>query len=139
MKTVWILVAAATLAVGCTSSQPQPETEAAPGLEGGDRYEVRGLIVGLSDEAGGGLRIQHEAIPDFKGMDGKVWEGGMESMTMAFAVADGVSLEGISAGDKVEFNLVVDWAKRPTQAITEIVKLPAETELDFVPTTEAPR
>ena len=48
-----------------------------------------------------------------------------------------MSLDGVSAGDKLEFALVMDWEKKPTQWITEIVKLPAETELSFGPPTEA--
>jgi len=135
----FVLVVAAVL-IACGAPDQDPEAEAGPETSDptGDRYTVRGRVVELPDagQAEARLRIQHEAIPDFKGMDGKVWEGGMESMTMIFAVAEGVSLEGISAGDKVEFVLVVNWEKKPTQSITEIVNLPAETELDFGPATE---
>jgi Cu/Ag efflux protein CusF len=139
-QTASFVLAVAVVSVACGAPAHDTETEAGPETSNptGDRYTVRGRVVELPDagQAEARLRIQHEAIPDFKGMDGKVWEGGMESMTMIFAVAEGVSLEEISAGDKVEFVLVVNWEKKPTQSITEIVNLPAETELDFGPATE---
>ena len=53
-----------------------------------------------------------------------------------FAVAEGVSLREIQVNEKVEFVLVVDWEKKPTQWIAEIATLPAETELDFGNATE---
>lgn len=130
-------IALVALSVACGSPAPDTEAEDPTGSAEprGDRYVVRGLVEEVVQpvHAEVRLRIRHEAIPDFKGMDGEVWPGGMESMTMSFAVGDGVSLEGISAGDKVEFVLVVDWAKKPTQWITEISPLPDETELDFGP------
>jgi hypothetical protein len=130
------------LALSAACGAPAPDTEAENPTDStepsGDSYTVRGLVeeVPEAGHAEARLRIRHEAIPDFKGMDGEVWPGGMESMTMSFAVADGVSLEGISAGDKVEFLLVVDWAKKPTQWITRIAELPAETVLDFGPAAD---
>jgi hypothetical protein len=127
------------LAVACGAPAPETGAQNPTGSAGpsGDSYTVRGVVEEAPEpgHAEPRFRIRHEAIPDFKGMDGEVWPGGMESMTMSFAVADGVSIEGIAVGDKVEFVLVVDWAKKPTQWITEIVELPAETELDFGPET----
>jgi len=130
---VVLVVVALSLACGAPVPEPEPAAEPGGSATSGDRYTVRGRVVELpgEDQVEARVRIRHEAIPDFKGMDGKVWEGGMESMTMSFALADGLSLDGIAAGDPVEFVLVVDWGGQPNQAITEIVELPPETELDF--------
>jgi hypothetical protein len=134
------LVAALSLACGAPAPEPDPVPAPEDPGAGGDRYTVRGLVVELQDRGSArrALRIRHEAIPDFKGPDGEVWEGGMESMTMRFATAEGVALDGIAAGDKVEFVLVVDWENTPTQWIVELVELPAETELDLGPEAEQP-
>ena len=134
-----LAVAVVSVACGAPAHDTGAKATAETSAPAGDRYTVRGLVIEIQDagQAEARLRIQHEAIPDFKGMDGKAWEGGMESMTMIFAVAEGVSLDGISAGDKLEFVLVMDWEKKPTQWITEIVKLPAETQLSVGPVTEA--
>lgn len=131
--TLVLAVAATSVACGAPAHDTEVNTQISE--PAGDRYTVRGLVIEVqdTDPAEDRLRIRHEAIPDFKGMDGKAWEGGMESMTMVFAVAEGVSLDGIAAGDKVEFVLVMDWDKKPTQWITEIAKLPDETELSFDP------
>ena len=34
----------------------------------------------------------------------------MEAMTMPFAVAEGVAVDGLATGDAVEFTLEVNWA-----------------------------
>jgi Cu/Ag efflux protein CusF len=137
--TIVLAVAVVSVACGVPAHDTGAKATAETSAPAGDRYTVRGLVIEIQDagQAEARLRIQHEAIPDFKGMDGKAWEGGMESMTMIFAVAEGVSLDGIAAGDKLEFVLVMDWDKKPTQWITEIVKLPAETQLSVGPVTEA--
>jgi Cu/Ag efflux protein CusF len=134
-----LVVAVVSVACGAPADDTGAQATAETSQPAGDGYTVRGVVIEIqdADQAEARLRIQHEAIPDFKGMDGKAWEGGMESMTMIFAVAEGVSLDGVSAGNKLEFTLVMDWEKNPNQWITEIVKLPAETELSFGPAAEA--
>ena len=58
---------------------------------------------------------------------------GMKSMTMAFPVGEGVSLEGIEVGDLVTFTFVTVWGENyPEYRVTEITELPAETELEFM-------
>jgi len=93
-------------------------------------YTVRGEIVRLPPAPGGDLLIRHEAIPDFRGMDGKVV--GMDAMTMPFPLAPGVKLEGIAAGDRVEFVLELRWqdATGPVM-VSRLNKLPAGTRLSF--------
>ena len=84
-------------------------------------YTVRGEITQLP-EGDGPLTVRHEAIPDFVSIDGEVV--GMDAMTMPFPLADGVSLDGIDAGDPVEFDLEVRWEGSPPYRITRIEELP---------------
>ena len=116
------------LAVGC-SSHHSPE-EAAVKVEP-RQYTVRGELVTVPEtvDASTQIRIKHEAMPDLVGHDGEV--SGMASMTMPFSLNEGLSLEGFSVGDKVEFVLDVDWERMPGMLITEIRALPPETELTF--------
>jgi hypothetical protein len=133
------------LVFGCSKSEPavpQPDTPAAQAPDDGllrHSYTVRGLVV-VVPSAGrpmDDLEIRHEAIPDYKTRDGTVFVNskgvtGMGSMTMGFPVAEGVSLEGIDPGDKIEFVLVTTWGETyPDYAVTEIRELPADTELNF--------
>lgn len=99
---------------------PEPET-----------YTVRGEIVDLPDpeDPTSGFFVYHEAIDTFRGMDGKVV--GMSSMTMPFAVDEDLDLEGLQRGDKVEFDLHVDWEGDPATLVTRVEKLPPDTTLEF--------
>lgn len=101
---------------------------------------IRGEIASLPDPGvpNSELMIHHEQIRDFKTKDGAVnvtanGIAGMRSMTMPFPLGEGVSLDGYSVGDKVEFDFVVNWGggASPAWAVTRLSKLPAETELDF--------
>lgn len=154
-STLIAIFAAATL-VGCsegnTNSSSEVPQSAATDHSGHDhddgahsdaqpdRYPgVRGEITQLPDPnvPGSELKIHHEQIRNFKTKDGTISvtkEGiaGMRSMTMPFPVGEGVSIDGLSVGDKVSFDFVVNWGNnRPAWEITKIEKLPAETELDF--------
>jgi len=94
-------------------------------------YRVRGEIKELPDpnDPLSGLYIRHEAIDEFVTMEGEV--RGMDAMTMPFMVADQVSFEGIEVGDKVAFTLTVSWDADPSIQVTEVDKLPTDTQLDF--------
>jgi Cu/Ag efflux protein CusF len=94
-------------------------------------YTVRGTIRQLPDpeQAGVPLLIHHEAIDGFLDFYGE--EGAMDSMTMPFAVAEGVTLDGFAVGDPIVFELKVDWQSAPAMALTAIDKLPAQTVLDL--------
>lgn len=98
---------------------------------GGRDYTVRGQVRQLPDPAtpGSGLYLSHEAIDDWAGRSGEI--EGMDSMTMPFEVADGVSLEGIEIADVIEFTLHVDWEADTPVEITRIRELPAGTRLVF--------
>lgn len=94
-----------------------------------DRYVVRGLVVALPDPAtpGSELLVRHEPIPDYRNRDGKVI--GMAEMVMPFPLAEGVALDGIRVGDKVELAFEVSWRPRIDLRVTAIRKLSPETVL----------
>jgi Cu/Ag efflux protein CusF len=110
---------------------PGPVNPPAPGnVQAPRTYTVRGQIAQLPDPAkpSATLQIKHEAIDDFAGRDGSL---GMDSMTMPFPLAPGVSLEGLAVGDIVEFVFELDWSASPTYRVTRIAELPADTALVF--------
>jgi hypothetical protein len=117
-KTILILLITAIMALGC-----------GPKTGTGERnYTVRAQVV-QPPEAGTDLYLYHEAIDDWMGRDGKI--EGMDTMAMPFPVAEGVSLEGIRANDKVEVKVRVNWdSDRPVE-VTEIRKLPPNTTIEF--------
>ncbi|MFW6051807.1 MAG: copper-binding protein [Myxococcota bacterium] len=77
----------------------------------------------------GDLVIHHERIAEF--VDGEGEKVGMEAMVMPFAPADGLSLEGVQKGDPIEFTFEVRWGGDPMLRVTEVRKLPADTELEL--------
>lgn len=111
--------------------------EAASSEQAGDAadgvavYHVRGEILELPDpdDPLSGLYIRHEAIDNFRNMDGEV--SGMDSMTMAFPAAEDLTFEGIEVGDKVSFELTVDYSGDPVFQVTSMEALPEDTELHF--------
>lgn len=94
-------------------------------------YEMRGVVRQVRNLGEGGTQIsvQHEAIPDFVGINGD--RIGMKSMTMPFAVADSVDVSSLEPGAKVKFELSVDWNRREPGLVTALMPLPADTILDF--------
>ena len=94
-------------------------------------YEVRGVIADLPPEGQplDWMAIQHEAVPDFVGIDGEVEP--MHTMTMRFPVGEGVDLSSSAVGDKIAFELEVDWEAGEPARVLAMSPLPAETELDF--------
>mgnify|MGYP006187138485 CR=1 FL=1 len=90
---------------------------------------VAGRVAQLPSQ-GSGLYLEHEAIDNYVARSGKV--EGMDSMTMPFPVAKGVSLEDIQPDDIVEVQLHIDWAADDRQVeITAVRELPRDTRLDF--------
>ncbi len=99
------------------------------GCRGGREHTLRGEVKQVPVPGNSELFLHHEAIDDWTSRDGEAM--GMDSMTMGFAVADGVSLEGIQPGDKVEATLRVDWEARLPVEITALRELPPDTKLVF--------
>lgn len=102
---------------------PQPPAPPA----GNADYEVRGEIAKLPDATPPQIWIRHEAIADFRNEQGEVV--GMESMTMPFSVAPGLSLEGFAPGDRIGFRLEMRWGDRAAASVARIEKLPEGTRL----------
>jgi len=116
--------------VGCSDTSATPRVEAVWTEAGGARvYTVRGQIVQLPTSPTTEFQVRHEAIADFEDRNGD--EIGMDVMIMPFPLARGVSIEGLAVGDKIEFDMAVNWNQAPSYAMTRVRKLPAETELDW--------
>lgn len=119
-----ITVTAAALA-GCGGAEPVEQWP--PAMV----YKVRGELDSLppADQPMDRIGVRHEAIPDFVGITGEPEP--MASMTMEFAVAETVETGPLSVGDKIAFELEVDWSADNPARVIAIETLPAETELDF--------
>lgn len=125
---------------GCGKSEPASTPTQQPDVTI-HTYTVRGVVESLPGETTD-LTVHHEAIPDFVRQDGTL---GMDTMTMAFWPPAGIPLDqarvknldlsGIKVGDKVSmtFEVVQDAATGAMKGYyaTKVVKLPADTELDF--------
>lgn len=93
-------------------------------------YTVRGIVEALPNpEKRTPLEVRHEAIDNFVDSTGAVV--GMHAMVMPFPLAEGVSLEGIEPGDKVELTFAVWWEPKGHWEATKIVELPPDTPLTF--------
>jgi hypothetical protein len=114
------------LLASCEQRRPAPITPP------DQAYTVRAVVTALPNPPKQALLLHHEAIPQFVGADGKVI--GMASMEMEFPVlAPGVSLQGIAAGDKIEFTLEMRWKSAPRYQIGSIKKLPADAAVNLGP------
>ena len=107
---------------------------AAPPASTASVYSVRGEIQRLPDPATSGTEreiwIRHESVPEFKNSAGAVV--GMESMTMPFQLAANASVEGLAVGDRVAFELRVDWKGKGVPAeVSHFHKLTPGTALEF--------
>ena len=124
-----LLLALSTSLVACGGDGSPPGPDAAV-------YQSRGVVRRLPAEGAANPEIwlRHEAIPDFVDIEGNTV--GMESMTMPFRLDPSVSLVGIETGEKVAFELAVDWDADLPVRITDLEELAPELSLDFE--SEAP-
>jgi hypothetical protein len=80
------------------------------------------------------FQVRHEPIPHFVGQGGAL---GMDTMIMPFPLADGLSLDGIDEGTKVELTFEVDFNTADQSLVgyraVAVSVLPADTALDFTP------
>jgi Cu/Ag efflux protein CusF len=115
--------------VACGGSHQHDE--AASGSAPPTVYSVRGVVSELPPEGQppSWMRVEHEAIPDFIGIGGDPEP--MHAMTMRFPVAEGVDLGTVAVGDKVAFELEVDYNASEIARILSLSPLPPETELEL--------
>ena len=93
-------------------------------------YTVRGEVASLPEPGPyARIGIRHEAIPDFIGVLGEPEP--MKPMTMPFAIGEGVDSSSLAVGDKIEFQLEVDWSADDRARVIAFETLAPETELDF--------
>lgn len=94
-------------------------------------YTVRGEVVALP-AGDDDLMVRHEAIPEFR--SGATM--GMDVMVMPFPLGEGVSLDGVTPGDKLSVTFSVDYEEGWSPIGYRVVgyeELPMETELDLTP------
>jgi Cu/Ag efflux protein CusF len=106
------------LAAGCSQQDGEATVH---------RYTTRGVVQQVSPDEPA-VMVRHEPIDNYV-RDGKVV--GMNSMTMHFPVASGVSLQNIKAGDKVKLTFEERRGEFVGLKATAIEKLPAQTKLTF--------
>ena len=108
-----VLCLSAAMLTACKPSNPTPPAPQ------NTVYDLRGVIERLgTNQSPRELIIHHEASKD------------MDSMSMPFSIAEGVSLNGLAVGDKVSFRVEAD-AKTDSERVTKLEKLPADTVLKF--------
>lgn len=127
-------LAAAFLVLSLSACKGGKEPAASPHTR---VYTVRGQVlqVPTAGRPGAEFFIRHEAIPDF--IDEKGDTVGMESMAMPFTPAAGLSLDSIRPGDKIRFELSVDWPGNRIE-VSRISRLPAAARLDFEADSASP-
>lgn len=109
-------------ASGSTSGTPAAAPQAAR------EYLVKGLVNGVAAD-GREIRIHHEPVPEFVGIDGQAEP--MDAMIMPFPVSDKALVAGLAPGDRVSFTFRVDWEGQRPLDVIRIEKLPPETRLSF--------
>lgn len=94
-------------------------------------YTIRGEIVSLppAEQSREWIGVRHEAIPDFVGLLGDPEP--MKAMTMPFTVGEGVDPSSLEVGDKIVFELEVDWSAGNPARVISIEALAPETELEL--------
>ena len=89
-------------------------------------YEVRGVVLSVSEKS---IDLLHEAIHNFRNQEGETV--GMDVMAMTFGVRDNVSVNNITAGDKVYVKFNVNWSRNPRLMITSIRALEPDVKLQL--------
>ena len=86
-------------------------------------FTVKGIIKGMPGDglAKNEVLVKHGPIPDYRDESGTIT--GMMGMTMPFYLAEGVSLNGIKAGDSVEMKIEQHLHPKFTEEVTSIKKV----------------
>ncbi len=118
----------AIIAAGCSRGTHEPSATAAIDAR---TYVIRGEVISVpqADKPGTEFIVKHEPIDDFRNAAGQIV--GMNTMGMPFTPGQGVSLEGIKPGDKIEMRWVLQWKPESKEYVESVRKLPAETQLRF--------
>lgn len=93
-------------------------------------YRVRAQVVAI-EGSGDNERVilSHEAIPAFKGRDGKAET--MAAMKMAFGLAPSVARNTLVPGSKQAIVFDAQWGREPMIVVTEAERLPDDTQLSL--------
>lgn len=86
-------------------------------------YSVKGIIKGMPGDglAKNEMLVKHQAIPEYRDDSGAVV--GMMAMTMPFYLKEGLSLEGIKAGDSVELKIEQHLQPKFTEEVVALKKV----------------
>ena len=86
-------------------------------------YSVKGIIKGMPGDglAKNEMLVKHQPIPDYRDDSGAIV--GMMAMTMPFYLKEGVSLEGIKAGDAVELKVEQHLHPKFTEEVVSIKRV----------------
>lgn len=118
---------------GCGSDEANNQTNTTPDAS----YTTQGRVVMIKTPGSpaSGLKIHHEAIPNFVDGQGKVV--GMPSHPMDFPrVAPGIDADALKVGDAVRFTFDVTWQPSPTWVISDLDHLPDDTRFAFEAQTD---
>jgi len=123
------VLASVAVAASCKEAAKAGKGDSAASVH---RYVVRGEVVGIPAPGARAREIvlRHEAVDDF--VDAAGQRVGMDAMVMPFSVGPAEALSEIRVGDKVEAQLLVDWAV-PMLQLEHVKRLPADTRLVFGP------
>lgn len=88
----FLMITLASAAFGAAAMPVHADDAHQTKVEAQQRYGAKGVVLAV-DRAAGKLKLKHEAVPALK------WPG----MTMDFPVVDKSVLNGVQAGQKVEF------------------------------------
>ena len=85
-------------------------------------YTVKGIIKGMPGDglANNEMLVKHQPIPDYRDDTGAIV--GMMGMTMPFYLKEGLSLDGIKAGDTVELKIEQHLKPKFTEEVVSIKK-----------------
>ncbi|MFN3169023.1 MAG: family 16 glycoside hydrolase [Phycisphaeraceae bacterium] len=120
----FLLAALLVTLAGCSNDPDYPHT-----------YTTRGVVVSMpGDKATQQFIVHHEAIPDYRSINGSV---GMKEMAMPIPVPDASILKGFAVGDKVELTFGERFEPDHAMGLISIVKLDDGVELNLGKTRRA--
>jgi len=128
---VFIIIAilCAIITAGCSNGQRNDQP--AKAASDARMYVIRGEVISVPQDGKPGTQfiVKHEPIDNYRDASGRVV--GMSTMGMPFTPGEGVSLEGMRPGDKIEMKWVIQWKPEAKEYVESLRKLPPETQLRF--------